>query len=110
MEIDVEISVSNLRPIQIPTTVTGQPVIQGNAWLAGWSLLETTGAAGASCELKSNGNTVAVIGIGSGLSSNIYYGDKGIYCRGDITLVVLSGSVRGAVYATYLKPGQDYRA
>jgi len=109
MDIDIEISVSDLRPVSIPVTTTGQPVVQGAAWLAGWSLMETTGAATASFQLTSNGNLVGVVTLLANGSSNVWFGEKGIFCRGDITLTVLSGSIKGAVYATFLKPGYDYQ-
>lgn len=110
MDIDVEISVSNLRAISIPTTAVGQPVLSGTGWLAGWSLIESTGAATATCQISSGGNVIGVIGLAAGASSNIFFGEKGIYCRGDITLTVTAGSVRGAVYATFLRPGSDYQS
>jgi hypothetical protein len=106
-DIDIEISAGPIRAIPVLTTVTGGIVLGGESWLAGWSLMETTGAAVASATITTGGNVVGVVSLLAGGSQTATLPDLGIYMREDITLNVLAGSMRGAIYAKYYKPGDD---
>lgn len=96
--VEIEVNWGTETPIAVPATATNQQIIYGGGRLTGWSLMESTGAAPASCKITSGGNLVAVIGLGQGLSSTSHLGDLGIHCAQDITLTVLTGSVEGAIY------------
>lgn len=103
MEIDVDISAGEVRVISVEATTANKTVVQGMSWLAGWSLRESTGAATASCHFESGGNLVAMVSLASGGADTQWIGGHGVKCRQDITLVIDSGSVEGAVYAVFEK-------
>lgn len=95
---DVEIAVVRVTAISIPTTTTVQEIVSGRCWLAGWSLRETTGAAPAQVEFTSGGNPVAESSMLANASDTHFVGNNGVIIASDVTLNVISGSVRGAVY------------
>lgn len=97
-DIDVEITVANVTVISVPVTATSQEIASGRVWLAGWSLRETTGAAAASVEFTSGGNPIGESSMISGGSDTNWLGANGVIINGDVTLNVITGSVKGAVY------------
>lgn len=102
-EIDVDISVGRVFPVSVPTVTTQQIIISGRAKLIGWSLRETTGAAIATVEFQSGGNPIAEAALAAGGSATNTLGQHGVIISQNITLVVLAGSVTGAVYITNLE-------
>lgn len=96
--LEIEITVADVTVVSVPTTTAGQEIASGRCWLAGWSLRETTGAATAEVEFTSGGNPVGESSMIAGGSDTHWLGDHGIGVSGDVTLNVISGSVRGAVY------------
>jgi len=99
MGIDVDISIGPVDVIVIPAGAGPNELVSGPVMLAGWSILETTGAAGATAKITSGGNPVAVIGVGAGLSDTHFSGDGKIACPQDVTVTVISGTIEGVVYA-----------
>lgn len=96
--LEIEITVANVAVVSVPTTTVSQLIAAGRCWLAGWSLRETTGAAPAQVEFTSGGSPVGESSMLANGSDTHWLGDHGIGVHGDVTLNVVSGSVRGAVY------------
>ena len=69
----------------------------------GWSLLESTGTAGASVELyngqDATGTKVATIALSAGSADHEALGAGGVYCDAGLYLRVVSGSVTGSIWA-----------
>lgn len=97
-ELDIDVILGSTAVVSVPTTTTNQHIASAPCWLVGWSLRETTGAAVAEVELSSGGNPIAESSVGDGGSDTHIMSGMGINVRSDITLTVISGSVRGAVY------------
>lgn len=95
------VSIDFVEPITVATTTVGGPLVPGGCRLAGWSLIETTGAAGAVALLMSGTNVIAAISLPAGGMSAHSMGIPGAHVAGDLTLHMVSGSIQGAVYVTY---------
>lgn len=63
------------------------------------SIVASPVSAVAIAEITSGGNPVAEIVLGVGGTSTVHFGGGGIQLQSDLTLTVLAGSFRGAVYA-----------
>jgi hypothetical protein len=108
MPIEVDISTGDVQILSVPGPATTGKLLSGAAWLTGWSFRETGGLAVAALQITSGGNLVATIGLAAGASSNMSLVRPGIYMREDISIVVVSGLIEGAVYATWDKPSGEY--
>lgn len=97
-ELDIDVILGSTVVVSVPTTTTNQHIASAPCWLVGWSLRETTGAATAEVELSSGGNPIGESSIGNGGSDTRIMSGMGVLVRSDITLTVISGSVRGAIY------------
>jgi len=97
-EVDIEITRGYLRVVSIPATIATVPIVAGRARLVGWSFRETTGAAGASFDFTSGGNLIASGAMASGLDDTHFLGSIGVPASSDIKLVMVTGSIQGAVY------------
>lgn len=84
-----------------PTTVDVEPFIGPNI-LHGWSWVETTGLARAHVELTDgkNGALIVPITLSAGQSTRDWLDGRGIYVVSSLFIHVLSGSVRGSLWAT----------
>lgn len=98
--VDIEIAVGDLTVISIPATNAGGHLVAGPVHLAGWSLRETTGAAVAEAEFTSGGNPVGESSMTAGGSDSKWFGRPGLAVPSDVTLSVVAGSLKGAVYVT----------
>lgn len=91
-------------PVTVAATPAGQSAtpLTGGCRLGGWSLVESTGAAAATAELRdgaqSGGDVVAEISLGIGQAESKVTPGKGIKISSALTLVVLTGSVRGSLW------------
>lgn len=77
-------------------------VVGGATLLVGWSVRETTGAAGATVEIRdgsSAGTLVGASSLAAGLSETQWAGDRGIGVQGGLFVVLVSGAVTGALWA-----------
>lgn len=98
MPIDVDITIGPSDVVSVATTTTNQLISAAPCAFVGWSLRETTGGAAAVVEFTSGGNPIGEVSLTAGGSSTSKLSDNGVYVRSDVTLIVISGSVRGAVY------------
>jgi hypothetical protein len=97
-EVNVDIDFGRAIAVSVPTTTTFQHIASSPCWLVGWSLRETTGAAVAEVEFTSGGNPIGESSVASGGSDTHTFSGANIEVSSDITLTVISGSVRGSVY------------
>lgn len=91
------------KPIAAAPAGSGTDASFGNTGgrLRGWALRETTGAAGATVELRDGGpagDLVAPINLDPGETCRDWFGGGGISYTNGLFLVRLSGSVDGALY------------
>lgn len=96
------------QPITVPATGS-QRVLGGPSLLMGWSFLETTGTASASVEVWDGADTtaqlVAVVSLVAGESTRDWLGPGGVYCSEGLFVNVLTGAVRGTLWARMRHPG-----
>lgn len=91
-------------PVTVAPTLAGASAspLSGSLRLGGWSLVEATGAAPATAQLRdgaaSGGEVVAEISLGIGATDTRLAPGKGIHIDSALTLVVLTGSVRGSLW------------
>lgn len=97
-ELDIDVMIGSTDVVSVPTTAIGQHIASAPCWLVGWSIRETTGAAIAEIELSSGGNPIAESSVGDGGSDTHIMSGMGIRVQSDITLTVIAGSIRGAIY------------
>lgn len=94
---------SAILPFDIPTTTADTEIVSRPCLLVGWSLIETTGSAGAKAEFfaaqGTQGPRVGESNMASGTSDTQTLAAEGVLCEGGVNLHVISGSVRGVVYA-----------
>lgn len=99
----VELGATPVLPVSIPLGQSGV-VVNGAALLYGWSLRESTGAAGAQLDIidggDATGQLVATITLTAGESTSDYLAGIGILCRRGVYVHAVSGSVAGAVWIT----------
>lgn len=98
MALDVEISVGANQAVSVPVTAANTLISSSPCVLLGWSLAEATGAAVASVEFVTGGNPVGESRLAAGASDTHSIAGGGIYIRSGLTMNVLAGSVKGAVY------------
>lgn len=98
-------ALAEVYPLTVPVT-TGpgsRQLEQGPGRLCGWSLLETSGAAAVIAELYDgmdvSAQLLAVIAVPAGSSTPFSMDGVGVEFRSGLFLNVISGSVRGAVWA-----------
>lgn len=89
-------------PITIAATAATETIVPGGCRLAGWCLIESTGAAPAVAFLTSGKNVIAAISLAANGMSVHNVGLPGIHVAGDLALQMQSGSVEGAVYVSYM--------
>jgi hypothetical protein len=91
-----------IRAFQFAALSASAQIQVGDFYLAGFSLLETTGAAGALVELfdgsDTNSPSVAPIALKASESTREWFGVPGITLDRGLFLSVLSGAVRGSVW------------
>lgn len=97
------------RSIPCPVTTASRVLATGLWIVTGWSFKETTGAAPATLELYDgrniNSTFVAAINLAAGESTRDLLAGNGLACEVGIFVARLTGSIKGAVWAT---PGIDY--
>lgn len=91
-------------PVTVALTAAGASAspLSGSLRLGGWSLVEATGAAPATAELRdgalSGGEAVAEISLGIGAADTRTAPGKGLAINSALTLVVLTGSIKGSFW------------
>jgi hypothetical protein len=94
--------------ISVPVTGS-QRVEGGDAIIMGWGLLETTGAAAAVVEIydgfDATAQLVVAVALTAGQSTRDWLGPNGILVTEGIFVNVISGTVRGTVWARLRRPG-----
>lgn len=89
-------------PITTPTT-TSSAIHGGATIVMGWSLRETTGAASAVAEIydgnDTTGQLITTISMTSNESTRDWLGPNGVECSRGIYVAVVSGSIKGTVWA-----------
>lgn len=99
-------------PYAVPVPADGADhILSGRACrVIGWSLRESTGTANAVVRLfngtTNNGEQVAEIGMGAGMSDHADIAEGGLWCNAGLFLNVVSGQVRGAVWIRESETGQ----
>lgn len=82
--------------------VAGKSIVTGDVYLAGWSIRETTGAAGATVDLidgaDAGGVPIAQLGIGAGLSTSTSMGGHLLVIRNGLFVNVLAGAITGVLW------------
>lgn len=102
---------SEVYPISVPQLAAPgtQNLYQGRARLCGWSLVEPVGTAAATVELYDGMDTgsqlLAVINLPAGGAAPSGMSHDGIEVREGMFLSVVTGSVRGVVWARLPVPG-----
>jgi hypothetical protein len=95
-------------PISVPLIAAGgtQQLSQGPARFSGWSMIEPSGAAPAVVELYDGMDTgaqlLAVINLPAGGAAPTGVSHDGVEVREGMLLSVVTGSVRGVVWARLL--------
>jgi hypothetical protein len=86
-----------------PLGVGGLQVVTGDYLLAGWAIVETTGAAAAQVELydgQNNGGVlVGVLNLAQGTSGTAFFGGHLLHLNNGLFVNVVAGSVKGVAYA-----------
>lgn len=105
-------------PVPIAATAAGLAITARPCRLYGWSLVETTGAAIAACDLidggAAAGTEITPITLSAGQSTRDWLGRPGLLVQSGLFLNVTAGTVRGAVWilllteAEILKGNGDY--
>lgn len=98
MSVDIDVTFGPAIVVSVATTTTSERLVSSPCSLVGWSLRETTGAASAEVEFTSGNNPIGESSIGPNGSDTHNMSGNGVYVQSDITLNVVSGSVRGAIY------------
>jgi hypothetical protein len=99
--ISVDVVAGAVVAIPVPVTAADITVLSGYAYLFGYSIRESTGAATATVEIQDGGHPIAELSLGNGGADTRWFGPMGVCVRSDITLHILSGSITGAIYAGY---------
>lgn len=90
-------------PIPFPVPIASQ--IAGLVILMGYSVKETTGAASAEIDLFDGTDNRGILAIpvtlGSGQSTEDWFGTQGLWFRNGIFGSVISGSVAGSMFVAY---------
>lgn len=77
-------------------------VVGSATLLVGWSVRETSGAAGAVVEIRDGsaaGELVGASSLPAGTSDTVWAGDRGVGVQGGLFVVLVSGAVSGALWA-----------
>lgn len=93
------------KPIPIPTTNASREVLGRPALLIGYSFRETTGSATATLEIingqDGTGVIVGEIALAASGAETEIIGHPGLFCDNGLYLSVVSGSVRGSMWARF---------
>ena len=96
----------SVKPIGIAATNASQQFFTGPARLMGWALRETTGAAGAQCDLydgnDATGGLVVPFTFNANESVRDWLGPNGVLIQRGGFLNMLAGSVKGTLFAELL--------
>lgn len=90
------------RPVPINAPAAGLVLVGGDCLLGGWVIVESTGAAAASVNLRdgadAGGIMIAPIRLNAGQTSDGQVPYPGVLCKGGLFLDVVAGLVLGAVW------------
>ena len=93
----------DVRSFSWPASTTTVRLAAGSWYLHGWGVLETTGTASATVEIwdgtDTTGQLVVPIALSSGQSARDWIGLDGIAMYAGMLINVVSGSVRGTLWA-----------
>jgi hypothetical protein len=104
-DLDIEISAGPVRPISTTLFDATPNIVSAPCFLYGWSIREFSGAATVTLELKSGEDQVAEIFAAASSVDTRWLGPMGVYCRGGLKLVTVSGQWTGTIYAAFLRAG-----
>ena len=95
---------SPVKPLPVPADSADHQLTTAAGALFGYSLRETTGAAAATVEVidggDNNARVLAEVVLGAGGSESVWMGPVGIEVGSGVRVHVVSGTVKGAVWAT----------
>lgn len=79
-------------------------VIQGSGKLMGWSLRNTSGSVICLMELQDAGRPLGESHLVANGNETVWFGNKGVRFRGQISLHMIQGNLTGCIYAEFDAP------